>query len=352
MTEHTVALLTMDGQERAFPAQPEQSVVEAALAAGTVIPSLCHKGTCGTCVGQVRRGEYRSRPFEAEALGRSAGENAVLLCCCEPVSDLVVELAYESTRLIDRAPAQRSGIITSLERITPEIVRLRVTLEPDELTGAAAEFEAGQFMQLAEPQTGVLRAYSMSNVANWDGELEFLIHLRAGGVFSAYLGDRAAEGDRLRVVGPQGTFALEENGLRPRWFVGGGCGLAPLLSMMRRMGEWADPQPTCLVLGVNRPSDVFALDAVREVMSQLPQLEVTIAVWHSDSDLPEDEPGLRYVAGSSVDVLRAALTADPEQECPDIYVCGPPAMVVALEDAVADLSVPADRVHVERITQN
>ena len=52
---------------------------------------------------------------------------------------------------------------------------------------------------------------------------------------SDYLVHRAAVGDMLTVTTAQGDFTLAENGLRPRWFVAGGTGLSPLLSMLRRM---------------------------------------------------------------------------------------------------------------------
>ncbi len=346
-----VRLVTTDGDERIVEAMPGQSVVEAAAAASIILPSLCGKGTCGTCVGRLWSGEVHMRPFEDDALGPSAGEDAVLLCCAEPTGDLEVGLPFDSSKLVEQAPAERTVSVTDLTHLTPHIVRLQAQLEPDELMGAAAEFEAGQYMQLQVPGTDVLRAYSMSNVSNWDGALEFLIHIRDQGLFSTWLDQQASVGDQLRAVGPQGTFALVENGMRPRWFVGGGCGLAPLLSMLRRMAEWGDPQPTRLVLGVTTTNDIFALDEVRELADQLPELTVTLAVW--EGEVPDDEGQIRYVEGSSVDVLAHDLDAvdDPEQ-LPDIYVCGPPGMVKALEESVAERGIDPELVHTERITQN
>lgn len=356
MSEATITprirLVTTDGDERTVEALPGQSVVEAAAAASIILPSLCGKGTCGTCVGRLWSGEVDLRPFEADALGPSAGEDAVLLCCAEPKGDLEVGLPFDSTKLVEQAPAERTITLTGLERLTPHIMRVQATLEPDDLLGSAAEFEAGQYFQLQVPGTEVLRAYSLSNVSNWDGAVEFLIHIREHGTFSTWLDEQAEVGTQLRAVGPQGTFALVENGMRPRWFVGGGCGLAPLLSMLRRMAEWGDPQPTRLVLGVNTANDVFALDSISELVELLPELQVTIAVWQ-DGELPAADDRFEYVTGSSVDVLGADLDQvdDPEQ-LPDIYVCGPPPMVVALEEAVAARGIDPERVHTERITQN
>lgn len=354
-----VRLTTTDGDEHVVVAEPGQSVVEAAKAVDIILPSLCGKGTCGTCVAQVTSGEYHSRPYEDDALGASAPEGSALMCCAEPTTDLDVALPFDSSKLILSSPTERRGTIASIDHLTEHIVKLTIQLVEDELIGSAAEFEAGQFMQLEIPGSDedgepVLRAYSMANVSNWDGQLEFLIHIREYGKFSTYLAEKAQVGDELRLLGPQGTFTLEENGMRPRWFVGGGCGLAPLLSMLRRMAEWGDPQETRLILGVNTAADMFGEVEVGEVLDQLPELKVTIAVWQPEDGMEPKDERFECVEGSSVDVLNQGLAevGDDEEMVPDIYVCGPPGMVAALEQATTQAGVPADRVHTERISAN
>ena len=353
-----IRLTTTDGIETVVVAEAGQSVVEAAKAVDVILPSLCGKGTCGTCVAQVTSGQYDLRPFEDDALGASAPEGSVLMCCAEPTGDLDVALPFDSSKLVLQAPAERVGTLAALDHLTEHIVKVTVQLEADDVLGSAAEFEAGQYMQIEIPDSDeggerVLRAYSMANVSNWDGTLEFLIHIREGGQFSNYLAERAAVGDRLPLVGPQGTFALEENGMRPRWFVGGGCGLAPLLSMMRRMAEWGDPQETRLVLGVNTAADVFGSDDIGELLDQMPELGVTIAIWQPETGLTGPDDRFEYVGGSAVDVLTGGLSAiEDEDLVPDIYVCGPPGMVTALEAATAEVGVSAERVHTERISAN
>lgn len=347
-------MVTTDGDVRTVQAQQGQSVVEAAKDAGIVLPSLCGKGTCGTCIAQVSAGEHTMRPFETDALGANAPEGSALLCCVEPTSDLDVNLPFESAKLIDQAPLERTATIASIEHLTQHIVKLTLQLDEDEVNGSAADFEAGQYMQLVEPDSGVLRAYSMSNVQNWDGTLEFLIHIREHGIFSSFLDECAEVGQKITVVGPQGTFALEENGMRPRWFVGGGCGLAPLLSMLRRMAEWGDPQETRLLLGVNTVDDVFGTAEIGELLDQMPELGVTLAIWRPEGGLEAPDERFECVAGSAVDVLAASLAeaGDDPELVPDIYVCGPPGMVTALEEATAAAGVAPELVHTERISQN
>lgn len=346
-----MVLVTSDGETREFTGRAGQSVVEIAEAGGTLIVSLCRQGSCGTCAGRVTEGSYTSRPFSPDALDVGAPEGTVLLCCTEPTSNVTVALDYPADRLASGAPPERRGTITALDELTPGVFRLRIQLLADDHLGSGAEFAAGQFCQLEAPGTGVLRAYSMANVTNWDGELEFLIHVVADGIFTTWLAEQAAVGDELRVVGPQGTFGLVENGLRPRWFLGGGCGFALLLSMLRRMAEWGDPQPVRLYFGVNTSGPQFADGDIADLLGLLPQLEVTSCVWTPEGALddPDDQRWCR-MPGTSVDDFVAGVVDAPET--PDIYVCGPPAMVAALESKLHALGIDSSFVHAERISEN
>ena len=107
-------------------------------------------------------------------------------------------------------------------------ISLTLRLQPDPEAGSAAEFSPGQYMELTLPGTDIRRAYSLANLPNWEGRLDFLIRLQPGGTFSTWLGTQARVGDVLSVRGPLGSFVLDEVSVRPRCFVGGGCGLASL----------------------------------------------------------------------------------------------------------------------------
>ena len=56
------------------------------------------------------------------------------------------------------------------------------------------------------------------------------------GMFSRFLAEKLAEGDRLEITGPFGVFTLRE-GDNDLVFVGGGAGMAPILSLLRSMAE-------------------------------------------------------------------------------------------------------------------
>lgn len=342
---YPVRLTTSDGQVLAIEVPDGSSVVEAAAAAGHVLPSQCGQGTCGSCHATAR-GAYRlgdhspaALPPEEEAAG------GVLLCRTYPLGVVDVSVSYSRSRILDGGIGRREGVVVEVTSVARDTVALRIQLDPDDVTGAGVEFEAGQFMELQLPGDERRRAYSMTNTANWDGEVEFLIRLHEGGYFSGFLADvlagRRPLGERIVLHGPTGAFGLRESGLRPRWFVAGGTGLAPLLSLLRRMADFGEPHPARLFLGVNSEDDLPKLPVLDELAAGLPGLVVEPCVWAP----ADDWTGTR---GTPADAVAAALAARTGP-LPDVYVSGPPLLVDAVRRVADEAGLPPEHVLTERV---
>ena len=331
-----VALRTSDGQRLEFGCSPGQSVLEAAAEWGAALPAACRQGTCGSCRATVVSGAYDLGTHSEAALPpeeRAAG--GVLLCRTYPRQDLTAELPYGDARIVYGGIPERVGTLTALETVARDTVRLEIVLEPDEETGAGFQFDAGQFVEVEVPGRAGRRAYSLANTGNWDGVVELYVRLRKGGLFSSYLSGPARTGDRLTLHGPQGAFGLHETGLRPRWFVAGGTGLAPLLSMARQMAEWQDPQPARFFFGVNEEADAYGEAELRAVADELSGFASEVCVWRPS-------PAWRGATGTPARRLAEELRGTGGS--PDIYVCGPPALVEAVTRAATDGGVPRERV--------
>ncbi|MFD1559022.1 2Fe-2S iron-sulfur cluster binding domain-containing protein [Paraburkholderia silviterrae] len=350
---HRIEITTRDGQAFSFACEPEQDVLTAAAAAQITLPSQCRRGSCGACHASVVEGDYALGAHSADALPQS-DPHAVLLCCTTPRSDLRIVAPYDGAKVLLRPVAVRRARIVALETIADDTRRLELRLEPDDVYGSAAEFEAGQFVELELPAglegTGgsVRRPFSLANTSNWDGRLELLIRLRPDGVFSSYLREHARVGDALSVHGPQGGFGLFAESLRPRWFVAGGTGLAPVLSMLRRMAEYQEMNDARLIFGVNRESELFMVDELERLQAELAQLRVELCVRDpgDGGDPGNGGAAWRGFRGTPVDALQAALAA--ADVSPDLYVCGPPGMVSAAQAVAAAAGVPAAQFASER----
>ncbi|KWO08815.1 2Fe-2S iron-sulfur cluster-binding protein [Burkholderia ubonensis] len=337
---YQIEITTRDGQPFGFACEDGQDLLTAAAEAGITLPSQCRRGSCGACHATVAEGDYDLREHSIDAL--PAGQpGAILMCRTTPRSDLRVVASYDRAKVLLQPVPVRIARIAVLDTIADQTMRVELQVEPDDVNGSAVEFEAGQFAELEVPGSGVRRPFSLANTRNWEGRLEFLIRLRPDGWFSRYLLERAQPGDPLTVRVPMGGFGLFAESLRPRWFVAGGTGLAPILSMLRRMAEYQEMIDARLFFGVNRQSELFMLDALQQLQADLPQLKVDLCVWH-----PRDDwSGFR---GTPVDALSAALAGTGVR--PDIYVCGPPALVRGVQAAAAAAGVPDAQFASERFT--
>lgn len=330
-------LTTADGQLLELTGGPSESIVEAAERAGMLLPASCRGGNCGSCHATAN-GDYTLGEYSRAVLpDGEAARGGVLLCRTYPHGPLDITLPCDHSRILFGTIPERTATITALEPVARDTVRLVLRLGPDPDGGTGCEFEPGQFLELSPPGSTVRRAYSLANTANWDGEAELYIRLRPGGFLSEYL-RAAAVGDQLTARGPQGAFGLHETGLRPRWFVAGGTGLAPLLSMLRRMAEWAEPYPARLFFGVGEPDDAFAVAALDDLVASLPGFSYQVVVWHPT-------PGWTGPTGTPVDALANDLQTTPTP--PDLYVCGPPPLVEATRRVASEHGIAADRVIVE-----
>ncbi len=337
---YRIEITTRDGAPFGFDCEPGQDLLAAAAQADITLPSQCRRGSCGACQATVVDGPYEMQAHGAEAL--PAGQpGAVLLCRTTPLGDLRVAAPYDRTKVLLQPVPVRTARIAALDTIARDTMRVELQIEPDDAFGAAAEFEAGQFAELEVPGSGLRRPYSLANTSNWDGRLEFLIRLRPGGWFSTYLRERARPGDPLTVRVPMGGFGLFADSLRPRWFVAGGTGLAPILSMLRRMAEYQEMGDARLFFGVNEESELFMLDELERLRTELPQLRVDPCVWR---------PGIEWAGfrGTPVDALHAALAQ--ADMLPDLYVCGPPPLVEGAREVAVAAGIPDAQFASERFT--
>ncbi len=111
-----------------------------------------------------------------------------------------------------------------------------VTLTLEDVSGALFEFRPGQFFTLIVQIDGrsVRRPYSASSVPR-TARLTLTIKRIAGGRCSVYLNDTARADDRLRLLGPSGSFGVEDPATAGPELVliAGGSGITPLMSIIR-----------------------------------------------------------------------------------------------------------------------
>lgn len=354
---HQIKLTTNDGETVSFTCDSNEDLVTAAEKENIFLAAQCHTGACGACIAQHKTGDYHLSEYSDDALTEAdLGQNKVLLCCTYPNSDISLSLPYDYSAVRFEKLPQRQAEIIAKTYLTPNTVKLDLQLLPDEDDNLSLDFEPGQFMEIHVPdehvqvygesdtqihvsQTPVKRAYSLANAPNWDGSLEFIIKLRKDGQFSTFLDQFAKAGMMLTLDGALGTFMLRDTGLRPRYFVAGGCGLASVMSMLRRMAEWEEPHPVKLFFGVWSEEDIFYQQEIEALAAEYPKLDYQICV----TEASDSWTGYK---GSVVDALKTALEA--ENTTPDIYICGSPSLIDGVIDTAHTLGMDDSRLIYER----
>jgi ferredoxin-NADP reductase len=193
---------------------------------------------------------------------------------------------------------------------------------------------AGQHVDLrltAEDGYTATRSYSLSS-APGDPPAVTVERLDDGEV-SPYLVDDARPGDELELRGPVGGwFVWEPAHGGPLQLIGGGSGLAPLMSILRhhrRSGSDAEVQ---LLLSARGPQDVlFAGELVDPVIAYT----------------REAPPGWTGYARRIDRAMLEEATIPPDRD-PRVYVCGPTGLVEGVAADLVAIGHGPSRIRTER----
>lgn len=311
MQPRQITVRYSDGTQKTMPAQPDQSILEAAEEHGVAIVNECQSGICGTCVATCTSGEYEMGRTEGlSEVERDARK--VLTCQTFATSDCLISLQYPADDNAARLVAG-TGTVLAVEHVSPSTALLRVDVS--EL--GPLSYQAGQFAQLKVPGTTSWRNYSYAHPADGASTVEFIVRLLPHGEMSDYLRERAKPGDRIAMRCSKGGFYLRPV-VRPLVLVAGGTGLSAILAMAASL-DAGITQPVHLVYGVTKAEDLCKLDELEELQRRIPSLTVHTVV-------AEPGPGWEGPVGLVTDLLDPDMFGGGDA---DVYLCGPPAMVEA-----------------------
>lgn len=328
---HQVALSFEDGVTRFVTCGPNETVAEASFKSRINIPVDCRDGACGTCKSLCESGDYDGGDYIEDALtDEEADSGYALPCQMMPRSDLVLRIPGTS-EMAKTGPAAHTATISEVRHLSESTVAFALDLDDRD----ALTFLPGQYVNVSVPGTDVQRSYSFSSGPD-DKTVSFLVRLTDGGAMSDYLRDRAEVGDQLRCTGPLGSFFLRD-GTRPALFLAGGTGLAPLLSMLERLRAGEVDRPVHLLYGVTKDADLVEMDKLRHYAEVLPQFTFDYCVADEDSAAPNkgyvtNLLGPDHFHGGDVDV----------------YLCGPPAMVEAVDKHLDAEGLPINNFFTEK----
>ncbi len=314
----------------------EETILSAAFRQGIMLMHGCKEGQCSACKSFLLDGEVDLDRYSTFALPDfEEAEGWTLLCRAHPYSDLEIELInYDEEILHGGTPPRTVATrVEAVESLTGDIRLLRLTVEDDE----PFSFKPGQYVDIHIPgDEEHHRSFSMANTSTSPDELEFMIKLYPGGRFSGLLADGAIKpGDELKVTGPYGVFTLRTSSPRRLLFIGGGAGMAPILSLLRSLAETESERDAIYYYGARTEADLFHVDEIEALPARFVPA------------LSEDTNGWAGECGLITDVIDR-LEGDVSEV--DAYVCGPPPMVEAAIALLEARGVPEAHIYFDKFT--
>ena len=328
--------VTIKPSNHAFEVSADETVLEAALREGFVIPYSCRNGACGTCKGKVLEGEVDYGVHQQSTLTEAdKAQGYALFCQAKPLSELTIE-CREINAVKDIQVRTLPCRVQGMERLAPDVMRIELKLPANE----RLQFLAGQYLDILM-RGGMRRSLSMANPPHNDGALE--LHLRNyGGPFSQHVFEKMKEKDILRFEGPLGTFFMREDSAKPMILLASGTGFAPIKAMIENAIHKGVTRPMTLYWGGRRRPDLY-LNDLAESWSR--DYGITYVPVLSEA-LPEDG-----WAGRTGFVHQAVMQDFPDLTGYQVYACGAPLMVEAAHrDFTAQCRLPEDEFYSDAFT--
>jgi len=321
--------------------EEQQTILRAAFEQGVMLMHGCKEGQCSACKSFVLDGDdieldrystFALPDFEKE-------EGYTLLCRAHAYEDVTIELLNYDEEMIRSGLPIQEGVaeVVSKDPVTHDMRHLVLRLiEPGEV-----KFFPGQYVDIAVPGTEETRSFSMANTNSRDGRLEFVIKVYPDGLFSHFLDTTLQVGDRLQLTGPYGVFTLRE-GDDDLVFIGGGAGMAPILSLLRSMADRGLTRKATYYYGARGRRDLCFEDELRALEDKLPGFRYIPALSEPAPD--DDWDG---ETGLITDIVKRHADGLAGVHA---YVCGPPPMVEAALPLLAALGVEEKRIYYDKFT--
>ena len=331
---YKVALNFEDGVTRFITTLPMETVADAAYRSGLNIPLDCRDGACGTCKCHCESGTYEMDGFIEDALSdHEAEQQYVLTCCMIPESDCVIRVPASSEICVRSQQADVHASLTEINHLSEST--LSFTVAGDQVR--AMHFLPGQYVNVVVPGGDQTRAYSFSSMINeTDESVSFLIRIVPDGLMSSYMTKQASVGDSITLRGPYGSFYLRDI-RRPVLMLAGGTGLAPFLAMLEKIQRDGTEYPIHLIYGVTQDTDLVELEKLEAFAAAIDQFTFSACVASENSTWPQKG----YVTNH---IESAHLNGGDV----DIYLCGPPPMVEAVNQYIQEQGIQPVSFHYEK----
>ena len=246
--------------------------------------------------------------------------------------------------VVTTEPASRTAFhlltVAAVEQLADDAVA--VTFDVPDEQRALFDFAAGQSLTLRRTIDGVDHRRTYSICARVGSRPRIGVREIPGGLFSSWLVHQVRPGDRIEVQAPSGSFRADPQQGGRHLCIAAGSGITPMLSVAASVLTHPEAHVTLLYGNRATTSVMFA----EELADLKDAHHRRFDLIHVLSREPRDVE--LFFGRLDADRLRALLTQlVPVADVDHVWLCGPFGMLADAREVLAELGVPADKVHFE-----
>jgi ferredoxin-NADP reductase len=203
-------------------------------------------------------------------------------------------------------------------------------------------FAPGQFLQVEveTPSGPVKRSYTIASSPTQSAYIELTVKREEQGVVSAFLHTHVKVGQLLKVAGPFGIFTFNGTDAESIVLIAGGVGITPMMSVLRYLTDLAWLGDIFFIYSARSPEEVVFREEIEYLERRHPNLHTLVLV---DSRTP----GTSWLGPEGRLTRELIQNEVPNIGTRRIHLCGPPAMMTAMKELLADLGVPDAQIRSE-----
>jgi ferredoxin-NADP reductase len=211
--------------------------------------------------------------------------------------------------------------------------------------GHSLDFLPGQFsmvktnVEVNGKMESVARPLSLATSPTVKDHIDFTVKEVPGGLFSTHIVRKAKVGDEFEIKGPFGLFTFKEGSTDNIVLVGGGCGIVPLMCMIRYVIDKKLSVKITLLYSNKTPDDIIYYKELEELRKKYKNLNVIHTITR-----PE---GFEW-KGRTGRIDEALLKKYLGNEKTIFYICGPPPLMEAMDFMMDELKIDPEKIKMEK----
>jgi ring-1,2-phenylacetyl-CoA epoxidase subunit PaaE len=244
-----------------------------------------------------------------------------------------------------------SLFVKRIDALTADAAQITFAIPPD--LRDAFDFKPGQFLTLRAQINGesVRRSYSICSTPSLlEHSQEICVGIKRveDGVFSTWATTQLQAGDEIDVMPPDGRFIIKKPDAKMRLGIAAGSGITPILSIAAHSLATEESSRFTLVYGNQRTNTIMFGEALQDLKDRYPgRLQLIHILSRQATELP-----LSHGRIDAAKIKELTQNLINPQTVDEAFICGPEAMIEALEPALQAAGIAKERIHSERFASS